>query len=682
MKNLFTKTNSIHSILTLIFCFLFGLQINAQSISSASPDNASLGDRLNVFISGNSTNFLNGSSSIQTKFKQGSTSINASSPVSVNSAGDLLEVNLNLSNTTYPTGFYDIEVNTPAHGILTLTNGFRIDTTALKSATPQVGFKGNGSLNVLIIGQAIDFTNVTVAPYYFRNSDTIRTTIVSPRTRGTDTLELNVDLTSTSIRSGNYDFRLMTAGGPLFLRNALEVITTSIVGTVFHDINQNGIKDSGEVGVRNVKLTLLPPKLTANTYWNNGNYEFTDLAADTYQVILEPPFWATGTGASDTQTVIVNALDTFDASFGVIPTQQNSTIIKSYSGRARCNADITYRIYISNQGATSSSGVYYFVKDSLITYDANTISAADSVKGDTIYYSYENLKPFAFDRRFPTKIRCNLPSLTVLPINSVLKGYSYIYLTDSMANIIAGSDTNHTTTTVVRCAYDPNDKAVSPVGIDSLGYVKRDTPLEYTIRFQNTGNDTAYRVVLLDTLSNDLDWTSFELLEASHAVITQLDSNGYLEFAFDNIFLVDSFTNEPGSNGFVSFGISPKAGLADSTQVFNRAAIYFDFNPPIITNQVVTTFANLFTSLTENKERLRANIAPNPTNGRIKISLEKHIQNGVLSIYDLNGRVVHTENQLNGKKQEIDLSALSNGIYILSIQEAGKIYVEKLILEK
>ena len=70
---------------------------------------------------------------------------------------------------------------------------------------------------------------------------------------------------------------------------------------------------------------------------------------------------------------------------------------------------------------------------------------------------------------------------------------------------------------ILVCAYDPNDKIVSPQGIGDFGGILQDTPeLEYTIRFQNTGNDTAFNVVIKDPLSPYLDWSSLEILGASH----------------------------------------------------------------------------------------------------------------------------------------------------------------------
>ncbi|MCB0596179.1 MAG: hypothetical protein KDD28_18975, partial [Phaeodactylibacter sp.] len=50
-------------------------------------------------------------------------------------------------------------------------------------------------------------------------------------------------------------------------------------------------------------------------------------------------------------------------------------------------------------------------------------------------------------------------------------------------------------------AYDPNDKQALPAGYDDEHFIKPGTDIEYHIRFQNTGTDTAFTVVVRDTLS-------------------------------------------------------------------------------------------------------------------------------------------------------------------------------------
>lgn len=68
-----------------------------------------------------------------------------------------------------------------------------------------------------------------------------------------------------------------------------------------------------------------------------------------------------------------------------------------------------------------------------------------------------------------------------------------------------------------------------------------------------------------------------------------LENDGEVEFRFENILLPDSNVNELESHGFVEYSIMPKKGLPPLAKIGSPAAIYFDFNAPIITNDVLNT---------------------------------------------------------------------------------------------
>ncbi len=145
-----------------------------------------------------------------------------------------------------------------------------------------------------------------------------------------------------------------------------------------------------------------------------------------------------------------------------------------------------------------------------------------------------------------------------------------------------------------RGAYDPNDKQAQPEGYEASHYIKNNIPLNYHIRFQNTGTDTAFTVVVIDTLDDPLDPATLVMGASSHPYTWQLRENGILVVTFDNIMLPDSGVNQAASNGYFKFKIEQDANNPDGTMIYNSAGIYFDFNPPIITNQVFHTIGSDF----------------------------------------------------------------------------------------
>ena len=152
----------------------------------------------------------------------------------------------------------------------------------------------------------------------------------------------------------------------------------------------------------------------------------------------------------------------------------------------------------------------------------------------------------------------------------------------------------------ITCGFDPNDKTVKPEGYGPNHAIAIDTDwLTYTIRFQNTGTDTAFTVVIRDSLDTHLDWARLSIVAVSHPLTSiVVDEGGLATFRFDQINLPDSNVNEPASHGFIKYRIAPLSGVTDGTQLFNTASIYFDLNAPVITNTISNTLVdcNLFTA--------------------------------------------------------------------------------------
>lgn len=221
-----------------------------------------------------------------------------------------------------------------------------------------------------------------------------------------------------------------------------------------------------------------------------------------------------------------------------------------------------------------------------------------------------------------------------------------------------------------RGAYDPNDKNAQILGYGAQNCIPVNTTLDYKIRFQNTGTDTAFTVVILDTLRNNLlNINTIHAGAASHNYTWELLDNGVLRFVFNNILLVDSFTNEPASQGFVSFSIEQNPNLAIGSVIENSAAIYFDFNAPVITNTAMHTICADFILLSSTEilqENVAITVSPNPFDNQVLIQVSA--ENAVLSLqlYDATGRLVQQANSQNNQfmLQRGDLPA---GVYFYQI---------------
>ncbi len=224
-------------------------------------------------------------------------------------------------------------------------------------------------------------------------------------------------------------------------------------------------------------------------------------------------------------------------------------------------------------------------------------------------------------------------------------------------------------------SYDPNDKSALPTGYGEKHYLKAGEEINYRIRFQNTGTDTAFTVVIRDTLAPWLDVTTLRRGNASHANRLDIQGERTLVFSFDNILLPDSTTNLEGSNGFVDFYIRTRENTPLETRVENTAAIYFDFNEPVLTNTIFHTigenFIEIATWVNEPGSNIGWKVYPNPTPGAAVLELANSAVGGtkILVITDANGREVRRL-AFDGNRLELS-NPLPSGWYALRLLDAS-----------
>ncbi|MCE7925314.1 MAG: T9SS C-terminal target domain-containing protein [Haliscomenobacteraceae bacterium CHB4] len=233
-------------------------------------------------------------------------------------------------------------------------------------------------------------------------------------------------------------------------------------------------------------------------------------------------------------------------------------------------------------------------------------------------------------------------------------------------------------------AYDPNDKQAVPVGYGPEGYIGLGVPLEYMIRFQNTGTDTAFNIVIRDTLSAWLEPASVRPGAASHPYMWTLLGQNVIEFKFGNILLPDSNTNLTGSNGYVKFYVEQKPDVPLETDIFNRAAIYFDFNAPVLTNTTRHRAGKDFILVSiwsPNDPLISLRAFPNPASEGATVELSDISPDTMLewALSDATGRMVLRQTTLGGRL-DFQRGGLPTGIYWLQVREKGKLLgVGKLI---
>jgi uncharacterized repeat protein (TIGR01451 family) len=205
------------------------------------------------------------------------------------------------------------------------------------------------------------------------------------------------------------------------------------------------------------------------------------------------------------------------------------------------------------------------------------------ISGSTVTFMFNDIAPFSSQNFFvglETSATTILGTVQTPVITATLTGVIDNYPANNI----------YTFDMTVEGSYDPNMITVNKTAInaDSLEAQEGDW-LYYTILFQNVGTAPAQTVKVLNNLELDLDLSTIEMVGSSHSYDLVFDGR-QVSWLFENIQLADSTSNEPASHGYIQYKIKYNPNLVTSDVIENSAAIYFDFNEPVITNVASTIF--------------------------------------------------------------------------------------------
>ncbi|MEY3441748.1 MAG: hypothetical protein RLZZ519_29 [Bacteroidota bacterium] len=454
------------------------------------------------------------------------------------------------------------------------------------------------------------------------------------------------------------------AGGYIF--KVLED-ANHVSGRVAMDYNHNSIYEATDLPWNGGQVNLTPALQTRTT---DADGEF-DFAADTGTYTLNlptPPSYYNL--VPSTHTATFSALASYDTTnyFLLEPIPGITDVRVSFTAlnNPGPGRDYWLRMTYQNVGTDTASGTVSLEHPNRFAF-VSANPPANTVSVDTLRWNYSNLLPW----ETRTILVCMQPD-TFYFIGQQIQVMADITPFTSDANQTNNLDT---LTDWISTSYDPNDKLVSPAGPFTPLEAQNSIWLTYTIRFQNTGNDTAYVVRLRDSLQSNVDIASLELLDASHPYTFQM-SNGIASWRFENILLPDSATNPGGSMGFAKYRIQTLPGLTAGSQIDNFADIYFDYNAPVRTPTATVLIQNPVAASDEVQVLPGFTVFPNPNNGQFAFRSDKAIPSIVnVKLLDLQGRQLW-EKELRGlganQVVQCPTMDLPQGIYLLQLNSAGK----------
>ncbi len=491
----------------------------------------------------------------------------------------------------------------------------------------------------------------------------------------------NPGYTATSPTSAGHVVTFTTGTGHSNFNFGLSTYLTRICGKTYLDDDQDNIYSaSSDRILKSVHIKALNTStgLEYHTVTNSsGDYCF-DLPPGNF--ILKPTYYLLDSAVVYPDSIIVNSTTggNFNArNFGfqsIVPI--NFGIYLGQSTMPRPGFNYTLNANVNNTGFLKGKGEVVLNYSPLLNYLSsspaggvvNTTAKTITWITDSINTGAQNIYSATFNLPIPTPLGTSISSTATI---SALPGFTENDFSNNTSQL----------NTIAVGSFDPNDKSVSPSGAGFNGATMHGERLHYRINFQNTGTASAINIVVMDTLDTDVDMNTFLMERASHNYKLRTEGR-VLIWRFENIQLPDSNTNEPLSHGFIEYSISPVPGLADGTEIKNTADIYFDFNPPVITNTTLNTMTNLVTSINGFTMNESFNVYPVPAKDNVYVqNMDPCNLNSCLfsvELYDITGKKLHQFTNVQNNIR-IDISTLASGVYYLKMKNANKIVTRKFI---
>lgn len=548
------------------------------------------------------------------------------------------------------TGTYVVTVS---DGLCTTTDTFELDASVLDlmiSTSPAACDNTGGSATVAVSGG--------VTPYAYQWS----TGATTP--------------TATGLTVGGYSVQVTDASGCIDHTLAFvayeDTCTLLLSGQVYYDANGNCVFDPGDLPFSGWITLSNGQSAFADS---NGYYSF-EVFPGSYVVgynggyfpgmtLICPP-----TGLYQLPNVQTDQ-GGLDFAFQGDSTSRDLRI-SMYKTPPRPGFNHFYYYHVVNDGGIPISPVITITLDPLVDFVSSNPAA-------TIYNPATNMVSWVEPPLLPGQNRLGMVTGYLDPSVPLGTPLTSIARVDPVALDLTPPNNVDTCTRLVVGSFDPNDKLVTPQGSGPEGHIApEEQEMRYTIRFQNTGTDTAFFVVIRDTIDTDLDIMTFKPTTWSHPYDLTIEDERVLVFSFPNILLPDSNTHEAASHGHVGFTIQHDGTLTPGTEISNRAAIYFDFNAPIITNTVLNTVYVASTGLQAPAWAENLQVYPNPTADRFVVE-DAHLLIQRAEVLDMRGASVAVGMAHNPHRLEMDARRLPAGTYLLRIHTDRGPVVRRLV---
>jgi uncharacterized repeat protein (TIGR01451 family) len=522
--------------------------------------------------------------------------------------------------------------------------------------------------------------NQSVYPSYFIESSNNGNVIYCEDAYGKDFLKINVNTSEIflytneikmeySVTDNFFDKKYYATINPAIY--SLHEKNNKIQLISFLDENENGIKESNELSITYFEY-LIGNNGVEYQFFNQGNdynYIITDTGTYTIKPLLHPDLF---TITPSSYTITHTTYDNIDTVlFALIPKAPvyDVSVVMGNDFVTQPGFNGKYHITYTNNGNQRIDNLNIKAHiDSRLEIDST--SSSYTIDADTLLFEVESLNIGETKQLFINFTANTPPNLNAgdTLINEVWASMAY--------NDINLEDNYYLYKDAVLGSFDPNDKTVNREELEAANATAiANTPLVYTIRFQNEGSYYAQTVRIYDTLPYNLDFSSFKVIAASFPFETVILQDSIVQFTFRGINLYPKDWDESKSHGYITYSMLPNTDADFSDGIHNKADIVFDYNLPIGTDFASTSVKYVSTGIKNNIQAI-LKVYPNPANDILYF--DKSFIKATATIYSSEGRMMLQQNLNNN---QILIQNLPSGLYYLHLQVGEEGYSAAFVKE-
>lgn len=444
--------------------------------------------------------------------------------------------------------------------------------------------------------------------------------------------------------------------------SGLKFASGCLNGDLFMDVNNNCMKDDGELGIPESIVRIIH-KTTNQSHFavtdQNGHFTI-GLPEGEYSIEFVSKRHMSNMCNSNYGTQIRNGRYSY-VSLGQFINEDvqdlQVQIIPNYPDELKAGDTIQALVKIENHGAeTLEKGTILLTHD-LPLANFSSWPTADDYNGIQAVYTLSDLKPFESQY---IKVQFLMP-YTATDEDE----YNVQIKTGSLLTESDATSTDNTSDVNLSIGKRGNSGMAVEKSSDLGNSIPQNKKTwTYTVDFKNVGSSMVDKAVVIDTLSDKLPLRrvvleSFYPTNAKYSI----QQGRILVVTFDPANLNTVEASPSSSKGWIQYSLDLYDQLSVSTKVDNVA--YVDFNSRWRSNSENCQVQVVESSL-RNKDlsMIALDVYPNPTRDKVHVQwMSKEIGKNY-QVLNVSGKVVLNGN-IGAGSMDLDLSNLNEGVYIL-----------------